>query len=177
MEKIIIVVDMQNDFINGSLGTPEAQAIVPKMAKMFNEIEDNVTVIFTKDTHYDDYLNTPEGKKLPVPHCIKDTEGWNIPDELTVPFCYSPFVIEKPTFGSLELMDYIKDIANDYNWDVELQFCGLCTDICVVSNVLAAKMFFPDVKISVLADMCAGVTPEKHEAALEIMKSCQIEVI
>ena len=177
MEKILIVVDLQKDFISGVLGTIEAEMIVPKIKQMLDEVPEDTTVIFTKDTHCDNYLDTAEGRKLPVPHCIKDTEGWQIPDELTAPFLYSPFVIEKPTFGSLELMDYIHDIAADKDWNVELVFCGLVSDICVISNVLTAKAFFPELKISVIADMCAGTSPHAHEAALETMRSCQIEVI
>lgn len=177
MEKILVVVDMQKDFINGVLGTIEAEMIVPKIKQMLDEVPEDTTVIFTKDTHCDNYLDTAEGHKLPVPHCIKDTEGWQIPDELTAPFLYSPFVIEKPTFGSLELMDYIHDIAADKDWNVELVFCGLVSDICVISNVLTAKAFFPELKISCIKDLCAGTTKEKHEQAFAVMKSCQINIV
>lgn len=177
MEKILIVVDMQNDFIDCALGTPEAKMVYFNVKKMLEEIPDNVRVIFTQDTHDTSYLRSFEGKKLPVEHCIKDTEGWCIPKELTAPFCYSPYCIEKPTFGSIELMNILKEWVNDIDDEYEFEFCGLCTDICVVSNVLLTKAFFPDVKISVRADCCAGSTPEKHAAALEVMKSCHIEVI
>ena len=177
MEKILIVVDLQKDFISGVLGTIEAEMIVPKIKQMLDEVPEDTTVIFTKDTHCDNYLDTAEGHKLPVPHCIKDTEGWQIPDELTAPFLYSPFVIEKPTFGSLELMDYIHDIAADKDWNVELVFCGLCTDICVVSNTLMVKAHYPDINIAVDANCCAGVTPETHNAALTTMKMCQVDVL
>lgn len=176
MKKILVIVDMQKDFINGSLGTKEAQEILPKIVEYINGLPDDTLFIFTKDTHQEDYLNTPEGKKLPIKHCIEKTEGWEIPNSLTAPFCYSPFVINKPTFGSVELMDYLSDMI-DCEEDTEIEFCGLCTDICVVSNVLMAKAFFPNAKIVVNSNLCAGVTPETHEAALTTMRSCQIDVI
>lgn len=176
MQKIIVVVDMQNDFINGSLGTPEAQAILPKVAEMIKNEGENTDFVFTKDTHYEDYLSTPEGKKLPVKHCMKYTEGWQIPECLVEDFGGSPVIIEKTTFGSIDLMEMLDMMIENID-DVEIVFCGLCTDICVVSNALMAKNWFPEAKIVVDSSLCAGVTPASHEAALTTMKMCQIDVI
>ena len=140
--KILVVVDMQNDFINGSLGTKEAEKIVPNVIKKIKEFEENKDlIIYTKDTHYKDYLTTPEGLKLPVEHCIKDTSGWEIPIDVIRD---NKIVFEKETFGSVELMDYLKTIEFE-----EIYFVGLCTDICVVSNVLLTKANFPNKKIVV----------------------------
>lgn len=175
MKKFLIIVDMQNDFITGSLGTPEAQAILPRVVKHIEETPEDVKIIFTQDTHMKNYLDTAEGKKLPIEHCIRGTVGWEIPGVLTNGLD-KPFIFEKPTFGSLELMDYLYDhIGKDQ--DAEIEFCGLCTDICVVSNVLLAKAHFPEAKIVVNSSLCAGATPETHEAALTTMKMCQIDVI
>lgn len=176
--KILIVVDMQNDFITGSLGTPEAQAIVPKVKK---KIEQAVTngdlIIYTQDTHFKNYLDTKEGKKLPVEHCIYRTEGWEIPDELKVPNDYHPvWYINKFTFGSMELPEYIANDGLPFTCD-EIELVGLCTDICVVSNALMLKSYFYEgVEITVDATCCAGTTPGNHEAALQVMESCQINV-
>lgn len=182
--KAIILIDLQNDFIDGALGSPEAQAIVPKVCEKLKEFEvEQPLVIFTKDTHYENYLETQEGKKLPVPHCIYGTPGWSINKQISslvdngnFHFWSDSDVIKsrvlKKTFGSTDLMEILK--ITDFE---EIIFMGLCTDICVVSNVLAAKMTLPETKITVYSDCCAGVTPEKHEAALETMRSCQINVI
>ena len=172
--KLLVVVDCQNDFIDGALGTPEAQAMIPILKRKINAEPEDTVFIFTADTHYKDYMNTSEGKQLPVEHCIKNTPGWEIEPTLTMMFAGSPLVIEKPTFGSVELMDYLNDMVNK---DDEIEFVGLCTDICVISNALMAKAHFYDIAtISCDATCCAGVTPEKHAAALEVMKSCQIIV-
>lgn len=165
MKKTLIVVDMQNDFIDMALGTPEAVAIVPKVKeKIAAFIENGDEVIFTRDTHGENYLDTPEGKKLPVPHCIKGTEGWQIAQGLYVPGCR---IIDKPNFGwphwSQEQLE-------------EVHIIGLCTDICVVSNALIIKAAFPDADVRVDRSCCAGVTPETHAAALQTMQMCQIEV-
>lgn len=178
-KKILIVVDMQNDFIDGSLGTTEAQAIVTNVKKKIEEYKSyGNPIIFTQDTHYADYLNTSEGKMLPVEHCIRLTNGWNIHhDLLEIINDLECLVIEKPTFGSINLMWEIEDMIDNYGNNIELEFVGLCTDICVVSNVLMAKAYYPDLKIVVDASCCAGVTTEKHKAALEVMKSCQVDVI
>ena len=166
--KTLIVIDMQNDFISGSLGTKEAQAIVPNVKKKIEEYKSRGDeIIFTQDTHYENYLETNEGKHLPVEHCIVNTNGWEIADGLEVEKCQ---YIHKPTFGWMH-WDW-----NDYSFK-EVELVGLCTDICVVSNALILKAQFPNANITVDASCCAGVTPEKHKAALEVMKSCQINVI
>ena len=163
--KTLIVVDMQNDFIDGSLGTKEAQAIVPNVKKKIQEHKNRGDeIIFTRDTHQSDYLDTPEGKKLPVVHCIKGTKGWQIADGLEVEGCT---YIDKPTFGWTHW--------NERTFQ-EIEMVGLCTDICVVSNALILKATFPSVEITVDASCCAGVTPQTHLAALETMKMCQILV-
>lgn len=166
MRKTLIVVDMQNDFITGSLGTKEAQDIVQKVKNKIAEYQKRGDeIIFTRDTHQTDYLNTPEGKKLPVEHCIEGTEGWQIADGLEVD---GAVYIDKPTFGWMHW--------NDRTFE-EIEMVGLCTDICVVSNALILKATFPEVEITVDASCCAGVTPATHNAALETMKMCQINVI
>ena len=163
--KTLIVVDMQNDCIDGSLGTKEAQAIVPNVKKKIQEYKNRGDeIIFTRDTHQSDYLDTPEGKKLPVVHCIEGTKGWQIADGLEVEGCT---YIDKPTFGLTHW--------NERTFQ-EIEMVGLCTDICVVSNALILKATFPSVEITVDASCCAGVTPQTHLAALETMKMCQILV-
>ena len=174
MAKIMVIVDCQKDFIDGSLGTPEAQAMIPRLVEKIKAEPEDTMFIFTADTHDKDYLISAEGKQLPVEHCIKGTPGWEIDSRLTMEFCNSPFIIEKPTFGSTELMDYLDDMVNMAD---EIEFVGLCTDICVISNVLMAKANFYDIaKISIDATCCAGVTPASHKMALETMKMCQIIV-
>lgn len=174
MAKIMIIIDCQKDFIDGSLGTAEAQTMIPRLVEKINEEPEDTMFIFTADTHDKNYLTSAEGKQLPVEHCIKGTPGWEIDSRLTALFCNSPFVIEKPTFGSTELMSYLDDMVNMAD---EIEFVGLCTDICVVSNVLMAKANFFDIaEISVDATCCAGVTPASHKMALETMKMCQITV-
>ena len=176
--KIVVIVDCQNDFITGSLGTPEAQAMIPRLVDKINHSSDDTYFIFTKDTHYDNYLETAEGKKLPIKHCIKETEGWEIPAELTEHFANSPFTIEKSTFGSYNLVEMIIEIIDSNDDKVEeIELCGLCTDICVVTNALILKTSFPECDIVVNSKCCAGTTPEAHEAALAVMRSCQIEVV
>lgn len=166
MSRVLIVIDMQNDFVTGALGSKEAQAIVPGVqAKIKAYADRGDRVIFTRDTHGEDYLDTPEGKKLPIKHCIKDTEGWQIVPGLETGNCE---YINKPTFGWLGW--------DDLGETDEIELIGVCTDICVVSNALILKAKYPNAVISVDAGCCAGVTPEKHEAALETMRSCQIDV-
>lgn len=167
MKKTLIVIDMQNDFIDGSLGTKEAQAIVPNVKKKIEEYRARGDeIIFTRDTHQNDYLNTNEGKHLPVEHCIEGTYGWQIADGLEVEHC---LYIDKPTFGWVHYKYY-------HSFE-EVELVGLCTDICVVSNALILKAQFPEINITVDASCCAGVTPESHKAALTTMKMCQINVI
>ena len=169
--KILVVVDMQNDFIDGALGTPEAQAIVPNVINKINKYKaERNSIVYTADTHRADYLNTIEGNKLPVPHCIKGTDGWKIPDKIL----QDGKILEKQTFGCTTLHDYIR--TNFY--DIEsIEVIGLCTDICVISNVMLLKAYFPNTPIIVDSACCAGVTPESHIRALEAMKMCHIEVV
>lgn len=171
--KLLVVVDMQNDFIDGALGTPEAQAIVPNVKTKIDEcLKQQYAVIYTRDTHSGDYLATQEGKHLPVPHCINGTYGWEIADGLYYPGCK---VVNKYTFGSTSLPQYI---SSNYKGSIEsIELIGLCTDICVISNAMILKASFPEVPIIVDGACCAGVTPESHTRALEAMKMCQIEVI
>ena len=172
MKNVLIVIDMQNDFIDGALGTKEAVAIVPRVLARLQT--HGGEVFFTRDTHAPDYLNTAEGKKLPVEHCIKGTAGWQIRDEL-LPFVKDENVIDKPTFGSVELAKMLKErYAKD---DVSFTLVGLCTDICVISNAMLIKAHLPEARIAIEAELCAGVSPESHERALQAMKMCQIDVI
>lgn len=181
--KVLVVVDMQNDFITGSLGTPEARAIVSNVKKKVEEaVKNGDIIIYTRDTHYEDYPNTKEGQKLPVVHCIKDTAGWMIPVELFPDYCYGRWdIIDKYTFAADHLDSIIKDFLIEYETSIdlvdEIELVGLCTDICVVSNALILKAkYYDEVEISVDATCCAGVTPETHEAALKTMEMCQINV-
>ena len=169
--KVLIVVDAQNDFISGVLGTPEAEAAIPYIVEKVNAADKNTLIIYTRDTHYTNYLNTPEGKKLPIEHCIKDTYGWQIDSRVYKD--NNCIILNKHTFG----------ICNWFNILVEeieeIELCGFCTDICVISNALSLKsdLHIEGVPITVDAKACAGVTPEKHNAALDVMESCQINVI
>jgi nicotinamidase-related amidase len=175
MMKVLIVVDMQNDFVDGSLGTKEAVNIVENVVDKINNFDG--TVIATMDTHKKDYLKTSEGKKLPVPHCIKLTSGWLVNDKVMAAlYDKEAKVIEKNTFASTRLINVIRKLQSAYN-DIEITMIGVCTDICVVSNALLIKAHFPEMPITVDASCCAGVTPESHKAALITMKSCQIDVI
>ena len=172
MRKILIVIDMQNDFIDAALGTPEALSIVEAVKdKIRSYAPENV--IATMDTHGENYMETQEGKYLPVPHCIKGSEGWKIRSDIAA-LLDGVKIYEKPTFGSTALAADLKELSG--REEIELELVGLCTDICVASNALLLKAFMPEVKISVDASCCAGVTPEKHLAALETMRSCQIQV-
>lgn len=172
--KYLIVVDMQKDFITGSLGTKEAQAILAGVVEKVRTYEGKV--IFTRDTHGADYLDTQEGKKLPVKHCIVNEEGWHLADELKDLQEKTEWrVYDKPTFGSVELASELKKESEQTAIE-EIELCGLCTDICVISNALLLKAFLPEVPIAVDAKSCAGVTPESHQNALEAMKMCQVEI-
>lgn len=178
--KVLVVVDMQNDFITGSLGTPEARAIVPNVKKKIEEaVKNGDVIIFTRDTHGEDYLQSREGKKLPVVHCIRNSEGWKIPDELMPPEDYDRYeVFDKFTFGRYYLPADVVGMSGDSRFELdEIELVGLCTDICVISNALVLKSYFyKNCEISVDATCCAGVTPETHEAALKTMEMCQINV-
>lgn len=172
MRKILIVVDMQNDFIDGALGTPEALSIVSKVERKIKEFDGEV--IFTRDTHFDGYLSTQEGGNLPVEHCIKGTHGWQIRAELDA--LRKTDAIDKLTFGSSTLFELLEDENTKKKID-EITLIGLCTDICVISNAIGIKAFLPEAKIIVDSECCAGVTPESHKTALDAMKMCQIEII
>ena len=175
-KKFLIIVDMQKDFIDGALGSAEAQAVVNAAVKRIRACrEAGYQVIATLDTHEADYMETAEGKKLPVPHCIRGTEGWEL-NPLIREAMGNGTLVEKPTFGSIRLPEMLRErIVEGDRMTIEL--IGLCTDICVVSNALLLKANFPEAQIAVNAKCCAGVTPEKHRAALETMQSCQIDIL
>ena len=173
MKKLLIVVDMQNDFIDAALGTPEAVAIVEAVKEKIRSYPAE-NVIATMDTHGEDYLKTQEGRNLPVTHCVKGTDGWQIRPDIAE-LLNGARIYEKPAFGSTALAADLKALSEKE--DLELELVGLCTDICVVSNALLLKAAMPEVRIFVDAACCAGVTPEKHQAALETMRSCQIYVV
>lgn len=172
--KILIVVDMQNDFVDGALGTKEAQAIVDNVVQKIKHFDGDI--IATYDTHFENYMNTREGKYLPVEHCIKNTTGWELNKEVEEALSLKDCVwkIEKETFGAIDLPQILEE-KYDIN-DVSIELIGLCTDICVVSNAMILKAAFPEIDIAVDARCCAGVTMQKHQAALETMRSCQIDV-
>ena len=170
MRRLLIVIDMQNDFIDGALGTPEALAIVEKVKDKIRSYPPQ-DVIATMDTHGEDYMTSQEGQNLPVPHCIRGTAGWQLRPEIGE-LLKDAAIYEKPTFGSVRLAEDLKALSGIE----ELELVGLCTDICVVSNALLLKAVMPEVKISVDASCCAGVTPESHRAALATMRACQINV-
>lgn len=173
VRKLLIVVDMQNDFIDGSLGTKEACGIVPNVVNKIRQYP-AANVYATRDTHPENYLDTQEGTYLPVPHCIEGTKGWEIRSEIAklIP---EDHIFDKPTFGSVKLAEEMCRLAAKE--PVEIELVGLCTDICVISNALLLKAFLPEVKISADPACCAGVTPQKHEAALQTMQSCQIQLL
>ena len=173
--KVLVVVDMQNDFIDGALGTKEAQAIVPNVVEKIKNFVGRILVTF--DTHANDYLNSLEGKNLPVKHCIEYTKGWQLREEVKEILNQKNYVssFTKPSFGSIVLGQYLKDLAEIEPID-SIEIIGLCTDICVISNALILKAFLPEIPITVDASCCAGVTPESHKNALEAMKMCQINV-
>ncbi|MBQ8000097.1 MAG: cysteine hydrolase [Ruminococcus sp.] len=173
MRNILVVVDMQKDFVDGALGTAEAQAIVPNVVKKIENFQG--TIFVTYDTHFEDYLATAEGKKLPVEHCVKGTAGWELDANVAEALSTKEYTaVEKLTFGSVDLPFLIENAVGDEDFSVEL--VGLCTDICVVSNALVLKASFPEKKISVDASCCAGVTPDTHNHALSVMQMCQIDV-
>ena len=175
MKKILVVIDMQNDFIDGALGTPEAVAIVENVkAKILSYPKENVFA--TRDTHHQYYMDTQEGRNLPVPHCIRGTDGWQIRPEIAE-LIFPDHVVDKPTFGSTQLAKLMEILERREEDGIEIELVGLCTDICVVSNALLLKASMPETPISCDASCCAGVTPAKHEAALETMRSCQIRII
>ena len=174
MRHFLVVVDMQKDFVDGALGSKEAQAIIPAAVEKIRGFDGELFVTF--DTHFEDYLETAEGKKLPVPHCIYGTPGWELDKSVAAAIEERPHVkLQKYTFGSTTLPHLMNEVAVGEDFSIEL--IGLCTDICVVSNALLLKAAFPETDYTVHADCCAGVTPEKHAAALETMRSCQITIM
>lgn len=178
MKKILVVVDMQNDFITGALGNAECQATVEKVVDVIkNNKYDNI--FLTRDTHHDNYMETQEGKNLPMPHCIENTAGWEIVDAVSeaVAVCRDADVkiINKPTFGSVELGAILREIYDKE--DAIIDFCGVCTGICVISNVMIAKANCPEAEIRVFQDACACITPESHRTAIEAMRLCQVSII
>ena len=171
MKKLLVVIDMQNDFIDGALGTPEAVSIVEAVKEKIRAYPPRA-VMATMDTHGPDYLSTQEGQLLPVEHCIRGTDGWRLRPDIEA-LLAEAVIYEKPTFGSTRMAEAIRALPEVE----EIELIGLCTDICVVSNALLLKAYMPEVRITVDSACCAGVTPEKHLAALETMRSCQIRVI
>lgn len=172
--KVLVVVDMQNDFVDGALGTKEAVGIVENVVSKIKDFDGKIFA--TLDTHEGNYMETSEGKKLPVPHCIRMTDGWLLNEKVKLALSDKDYkTIEKGTFGSTELVNEIQRLKDKD--ELQIEFIGLCTDICVVSNVLLLKAYFPEVKMTVDAGCCAGVTQESHKAALVTMKMCQIDVI
>lgn len=185
--KVLVIVDMQNDFIFGPLGTAESKAVVPVMVERLKEYEqEQPLVLFTKDTHHSDYMDTYEGQNLPIPHCVEDTMGWSICKNISSVVDRNPNFyfysdedimssrIYKNTFGSIRLAELINEYEDQID---EVIFMGVCTDICVVSNALLVKAYCPELKITVDASCCAGTTPENHKAALQTMKMCHINVV
>lgn len=171
MRNVLVVVDMQKDFIDGALGTKEAVSIVDHVAETVKSFDGEV--IFTRDTHHDNYLETQEGKNLPVVHCIEGTDGWQLDKKLEVLITDDMKIFDKPTFGSVALAEYLR--ADQEIGSITL--VGLCTDICVISNALLIKANRPETEIRVIEKCCAGVTPQSHANALEAMKMCQIQIV
>lgn len=170
MKQVLIVVDMQEDFIFGSLGSKEARSILPAVRKRIEDLRaEGGSVVFTRDTHGEDYLSTREGKYLPVVHCVKDSQGWQIAEGL---FKDGDKIFDKPAFGSPLLAEFVREEGFG-----RIEMIGVCTDICVVSNALLIKAFCPEAEVCVRADCCAGSTPEAHDAALETMRCCQVEIL
>lgn len=173
MRKLLLVIDMQNDFIDGSLGTAEAEAIVDRVVEEIRKYP-TADVIATRDTHQPNYLETQEGHNLPVVHCVKGTAGWQLNEKVAAALGGAE-IVDKPTFGSVLLAEKLAAMAKEEELDITL--VGLCTDICVVTNALLIKAFLPEIPMRVIANACAGVTPESHAAALQTMKMCQIQVV
>ena len=173
--KVLVIIDMQKDLCSGTLANPAAAALIPAIKeRILDARKNNEMVIFTQDTHMEDYMSTLEGEKLPVEHCIYQTEGWEIVDELKDE---AALCILKPTFMGFDLISRIETVAAAMNESVEIEVCGVCTDICIISNLLMLRGAFPNSIIKINQNLCAGTSKEKHEMALEIAKSCMIEVI
>lgn len=181
MVRVLIVVDMQNDFIDGPLGSPEAKNILPDVcARLHQARAQGERIFLTLDTHGPDYLDTQEGQLLPAPHCIRDTPGWKLNAQVEEAAGPQAQLVEKGSFGSPKLARVLAALCQDKGLDegkgMEIELCGVCTDICVVSNALLIKAALPEAHLSLNAQLCAGVTPEKHQAALEVLRSCQVAV-
>ncbi|MCL1963523.1 MAG: cysteine hydrolase [Firmicutes bacterium] len=175
MRKFLVVVDVQKDFIDGALGTAEAVSVVPRVVECIRAaLEEDRALIFTQDTHQPDYMDTSEGRHLPVLHCVKDTEGWLL-HEAVAP--YAATTLQKPSFGAPALAELLGREAENGGANLDIALCGVCTDICVVTNALLLRAHLPEAALRVYKDACAGVTPARHEAALEVMRACQIEVV
>ena len=183
MKKITIVIDMQNDFLTGSLANPDAVSIIPSVLEQIKSAD---YVMYTRDTHGSNYMETQEGKNLPVPHCMELSHGWQIVDELypyDIPEIQDKdnwWIVDKPSFGYVGIWKYGKFsqlVDENGQENLEVTFCGTCTDICVVSNAMIVKSLYPEMVVNVKADACAGLTPEKHQSALDVMSSCQINII
>lgn len=176
-KKIMLIIDMQNDFIYGAFGTAYATSAKEAILNQIQKEKIDTRYIFTQDTHYENYYTTLEGKKLPTIHCVKDTAGWMIDKDLAAEFGGSPYAVEKDTFGFVDWRYQLEKYC-EYNPDEdEIEICGVCTDICVISNALLLRTFYPEAKISVRADCCAGTSPDAHKAALDIIKGCCIDII
>lgn len=173
MKKLLLVIDMQKDFIDGALGTPEAVSIVDRVVEEIGKYPPE-NVFATRDTHPENYLDTQEGRNLPVVHCVKGTPGWELNEKVAAALG-SARIIDKPTFGSVVLAEKLAEMAKKE--DLEITLAGLCTDICVVSNALLIKAFLPETPVRVIAEACAGVTPASHAAALQTMRMCQVAVV
>lgn len=177
MNKLLIVIDMQNDFVTGCLGTKEAWEIVPNVVDIVKNFDGDI--VFTRDTHFDDYLDTQEGKKLPITHCVYNTENWEIIPELREFESVAKQIFDKNTFGSIELANKLREIQSSdsaKHYDA-IYLCGVCTGICVISNAMLCKAVTPETPIKVIANACACVTPESHRIALAAMETCQIDII
>ena len=174
--KILVVIDMQNDFLTGALGNPEGVKIIPLVVEKINEYKNtNDIIIATRDTHYDNYLATMEGSKLPVPHCIYNSWGWQIEDNIAKSLG-DALIFDKPTFGSTSLAEYLFKNYKDKETELEIELCGVCTDICVISNAMLIKSYLPNSHILVDSKLVRGVTNESHQIALMAMKACHIEI-
>lgn len=174
MQAYLIVIDMQNDFIGGALGTKEAVTIVPNVvARIQSAVQEGRSLIFTQDTHGQGYMQTNEGRHLPIPHCVKGTQGFAL-DPSVAP--YAGVVVEKPSFGAPALITLLQKDAGESGANLDIELCGLCTDICVVTNALLLRAHFPEATLRVRANACAGVTPARHEAALEVLRACHVSV-
>ena len=177
MYKVLVVVDMQNDFLTGVLGNKECAGVVPNVVDLIQSQKWDL-IICTQDTHEENYLETQEGKKLPVTHCVMNTEGWKLNDDVNKALIgRNVHFVMKPSFGSMGLAHKVDGLYKEYKEELELTFCGVCTGICVISNVLIAKASAPEAKVEVVENACACVTPESHKIAIEAMKTCQVDII